>query len=545
MQKSNHLWLLFLVLLFSLFWHLGSWGVTESSEARYAEISREMLEAGNWIRPQYLQILHFDKPLMTYWITAIGLKIFGTNAFAVRFFLQVAFLIQLFLVYKITLELFVNKKLASYAVIIYCGVPLVLISIRNLTTDAYLTTFTLAASLFYILYYKHLRITWLYAFFVCLGMTIFTKGPFGILLPLLMIYPTHQILKPRETMGSKNYHFYIGILISVAIGGWWFFQLMASSPVFYDFFVKQQVIDRVANAENLKRGQPFWYYIAFLPLFILPMLTLFISSLFSMKVKLKPIKGMIMLCILFPLLLFSLSSSKLILYILPIMPCLAIVLAYFLYHLEEKRVKMHLIFAYTIYSLITFTIIGLFLNLLPGIYYKPAFYQFTLLGLLLIYLIFIPIKIKESKRRLLLLFLTLPVCIVPISTDIMKSFEIEINATVPVTDFVKVNHLENQQIMIWNRAVNSIPFQLQKSIYSIKYQHYSLDRNILFQPDSTWQNNLININEKEGKDQVRKLIQSPSVLISADKIPEEYNWLIASFKKKKQMGKWIVYYNNW
>jgi hypothetical protein len=114
-----------------------------------------------------------------------------------------------------------------------------------------------------------------------------------------------------------------------------------------------------------------------------------------------------------------------------------------------------------------------------------------------------------------------------------------------VTDFVKVNHLENQQIMIWNRAVNSIPFQLQKSIYSIKYQHYSLDRNILFQPDSTWQNNLININEKEGKDQVRKLIQSPSVLISADKIPEEYNWLIASFKKKKQMGKWIVYYNNW
>src|SRR5690554_5858207 len=104
MRKSSGLWLLLSILLFSLFWHLGSWGVTESSEARYAEIPREMIETGNWTLPQYLQILHFDKPLMTYWITAIGIKIFGPTPFAIRFFLQIAFLIQIYLVYRISKE---------------------------------------------------------------------------------------------------------------------------------------------------------------------------------------------------------------------------------------------------------------------------------------------------------------------------------------------------------------------------------------------------------------------------------------------------------
>lgn len=543
MRKSNGLWLLLSILLFSLFWHLGIWGVTESSEARYAEIPREMIETGNWTLPQYLQILHFDKPLMTYWITAIGIKIFGTNAFAIRFFLQIAFLIQIYLVYRICFELFENKSIAYYTAIIYCGLPLVLISIRNLTTDAYLNTFATLATLFYILYYKRERLKWLYAFFICLGLAIFTKGPVGILLPLLMIYPVYKILGSKEKENTRTYHFYIGTLISLSIGGWWFFQLMMNSPRFQDFFIGQQIIDRVANAGTLKRSQPFWYYLAFLPLLTLPMFSLLIGSCWSYLKSKSTLKWMIILGVLLPLLLFSLSGSKLILYILPIMPYLAIIMAYFLHHLEEDKVKGHLVFVSLVYALIVLAIVGLFLNLIPHIPYQPTVVQLILLGLLLIYIAYIAFKIKGAKKKILLLFLILPVFIIPISTDSMKKFEIEINSTVPVTDFIKNQNLENQQIIVWNRSLNSISFQLLKPIYSIKYQHYSLDRNILFQQDSTWKGSLIDINEKKGEDQLKKLIRAPSVLISSDPVPEEYNWLFAAFKKKHRIGKWTVYYN--
>jgi 4-amino-4-deoxy-L-arabinose transferase len=320
---------------------------------------------------------------------------------------------------------------------------------------------------------------------------------------------------------------------------------MVSSTDFYDFFVNHQIIDRVANAETFNRSKPFCYYFAFLPLFILPMLSLFIGSLISVfKGNLKSIKGMIVICILLPLLLFSISSSKLILYILPIMPYIALAMAYFLHHLEDRKVRTHLYFACVVYFLIISTILVLSLNLIPSISYTLSLPQFILWVLLLAYLSLGLLKVKENKNKIMLLFLIFPLFILPISTNILKRFELEINSTVPVTEFIKKSQLESQQILVWNRAVNSIPFQLDKTIYSLKYKHYSLNRNTLFQPDSQWKNNLININSEEGKAQVSALIRLPSVLISADKIPEEYNWLLTSFKNRKQLGKWIVYYNN-
>ncbi|NND32090.1 MAG: polymyxin resistance protein ArnT, partial [Saprospiraceae bacterium] len=85
--------LVLLLMVATLFYRLGSWGVIDSSEGRYAEISRKMVESGDYIHPTYLGIEHYHKPPMTYWITAVSYSIFGPTPFAARFFLQIAFLI--------------------------------------------------------------------------------------------------------------------------------------------------------------------------------------------------------------------------------------------------------------------------------------------------------------------------------------------------------------------------------------------------------------------------------------------------------------------
>ncbi|MET3114999.1 4-amino-4-deoxy-L-arabinose transferase-like glycosyltransferase [Pedobacter sp. CG_S7] len=543
--NSTKLGILFAVLLCALFWQLGSWGVIESSEARYSEISREMLETGNWLKPQYMQIMHFDKPLMTYWITAIGLKIFGVNAFGARFFLQVAYLLQIFLVYKITIGLFDQKRLAIFAAFLYCGIPLVLISVRNLTTDAYLNTFALLAVLCYLNYYKKSAIKWLYFYFCCLGLTILTKGPFGLLLPLLAIYPIQKLLnsKPNIVTKIKSIHIYLGILLAIIVGGWWFFYLMYSSPKFYNFFVNEQLINRVANADTMKRSKPFWYYFALLPLFVLPQLSLFIGSLRGyLKQKKSDLKWLILMSIVLPLLLFSLSSSKLILYILPIMPFIAIISAYYLYHLEDQKVKGHFIYIFTVYSIIALALIVLCFGFVPQFNYQASNFQFVLILLLVLYFYFILYKLKNYKHKILLSFLILPIFLIPISTDLLKKLEVEINPISAVTSFIKSKHMEHQNIIVWNRAINAICFDLQRQTYSVKYDHYSLLRNTNFQLNFNWEKHLIDAKRADELSYLNRIAQSPSVLITRDGIPEKYSWLLSSYNQQKAIGKWTIYY---
>lgn len=64
---------------------LGSTALWDNSEPTYAEISREILVTGDWLT------LHFDgqnwyvHPPLYFWLTALGIKLFGLTEFVVRF----------------------------------------------------------------------------------------------------------------------------------------------------------------------------------------------------------------------------------------------------------------------------------------------------------------------------------------------------------------------------------------------------------------------------------------------------------------------------
>lgn len=246
---------------------LGSWGLTESSEARYAEISREMVLSGDYVHPRLLEIQHFHKPPLTYYITSLGYQIFGINEFGARFFLQVCLLLQLILIYKIAELLFKNEKVAFYSAVIYLSFPLVLIATRNLTTDAYLVALILASIYSWLVYKKKEKLLALYACYFFMGLGFLNKGPVIILPVLVFTIPWKIIFKEKWRL---TIHHVLGFALFALVSASWFIVIIREMPELWNYFFQKHTVDRAISAEKFHRDQPFWYFFALAPAVGLP-----------------------------------------------------------------------------------------------------------------------------------------------------------------------------------------------------------------------------------------------------------------------------------
>jgi 4-amino-4-deoxy-L-arabinose transferase-like glycosyltransferase len=86
-MKSRHLLLsVLVVVVLTRLASLGMYPLTDTTEARYGEIARKMLQAGNWISPPLdYGVPFWGKPPLSFWAAAASMAVFGVNAFAARF----------------------------------------------------------------------------------------------------------------------------------------------------------------------------------------------------------------------------------------------------------------------------------------------------------------------------------------------------------------------------------------------------------------------------------------------------------------------------
>ena len=536
-----------IILIFSAFillnFNLGKWGIMETSEARYAEISREMVEDGDYIHPKLLGIYHYHKPPVTYQITALGYKLFGINEFGARFFLQVAIVIQLLLIYQIALILFRNKDIALTASLIYFSLPIVLISSRNLTTDAYLNTFILLSIYSWINWkLKSYKPIFIYLFYIGLGISFEIKGPVALLFPLAFILIYKLVNKETPKI---NIHHIIGIVVFFIVASAWYIMVVLENEKLWDYFFKDQIVNRITS-KSYNRAKPFWFYLATLPLIGIPWIFILahhVKNQWKSIQKSKNIEFVLIVTILCLVAIFSAFKTKLILYVLPLFGFVALITASILHKTSEKTLK--------IYNKSIVIFIVIFLLALLSIKFININYKFNISEAIIITLVssislFVILKKRFSRPPLktALLGFILGSTLLLAGTQFLIQNESALNSPKKAIQFINTDLNKTKNILVLNYLLASTEFYSDKNVVTLNYGHNTVQRETQFETDSKWEENLIDLKTDEGKIKTKNLLDSNSVLImrKRDKFIDGIKFIEQHFKHKKEFGTWIVYY---
>jgi 4-amino-4-deoxy-L-arabinose transferase len=308
----------------------------QPDETRYAEISREMLQRGDWIVPQFLGLRYFEKPDAGYWINNIGQIIFGHSNFAVRFGSVFSTAMSALLVFWLANVIWRNRQKAYVATLIYLSSALVFGIGTYAVLDPMITLWMTAAmvSSYFCLRASGTRqkaISWIALGLAC-GMGFMTKGFLALAVPVIAVLPIVWREKRFKTLLGWGP---LAIVSAFVLSLPWVIAIGEREPDFWRYFFWVEHIQRFAE-KNAQHSAPFWYYLPVLILGTLPWMALLPGSLISgwKKKALRPELFFLLSWAIMPLIFFSIAKGKLPTYILPCFAPLALLMAD---HFEQVR----------------------------------------------------------------------------------------------------------------------------------------------------------------------------------------------------------------
>jgi len=304
------------------FFHLGSFGLWEPDEARYAEIAREMLNSGNAIVPHLNYVAYVEKPPLLIWLMTLSFQVFGISEFAARLPIAMSALAGVVATYIFTLRAF-GRRHAFLAGAILATTPLYAVMAQVITTDMLLTALVTIATFAFYLHWKEGG-RWCWIAYVAMGLAVMTKGPVGAALPILTILIF--LGWNRELSGAiRRFYAIAGLALTILIAAPWFVAITIREPGFFDFYFIGEHLRRVFDADY-SHAEAFYFYLPVLALGLLPW-SLLVPFLTWRSTPRNPARRFCVVAAGVTIVAFSCASAKLIPYVLPALPPLAVLIA--------------------------------------------------------------------------------------------------------------------------------------------------------------------------------------------------------------------------
>ncbi len=239
---------------------LGDLGLTDRDEGSNAEAAREMLETGDWISPTLNYEPRYAKPAFVYWLISGTYALFGVHEFAARL-PGALFGIGLILLQYFFLARLLGTRVAFFgAVMLLLNVEFVA-TCRMVLTDPELVFFTTLSSYSFWLGLRgegrDRQFFWL--FYLGMALAMLTKGPVGIVIPLLAVIPYLTLTRQWGKFWRRGFPM-AGLVVFLLVAAPWYLAMFAIHGADYAAAAQANTMGRFANPMEGHGGTVLFYF---------------------------------------------------------------------------------------------------------------------------------------------------------------------------------------------------------------------------------------------------------------------------------------------
>ena len=345
---SNALLLLLLAAFFAI--GLGSYPLQVPDEARYSEIPREMVATGDYVTPRLNGVKYFEKPVLFYWLQASSIKLFGFNEWSLRMWTALLALVGCVLTYQLARRLY-DRPTGLASTVVLASSLLYFLMGHTITLDMAVSVFVTGMLASFLLAIRSplpskQRFAWSMGCYAFAAAAVLTKGLMGLLVPGAVMFLWLCLTWQWGVL--RHIYFWPGTLLFFALTLPWHVLVQLKTPEFFQFYIIEQQFLRYLT-DYASRYKPFWFFIPITLIGLFPW-TVFLPQALRkawQERKAEPAVLFLLVWAGFIFLFFSLSKSKLVPYILPIFPALAILIGHYLVQTLRRAAKLNAsIYAY-------------------------------------------------------------------------------------------------------------------------------------------------------------------------------------------------------
>jgi 4-amino-4-deoxy-L-arabinose transferase-like glycosyltransferase len=311
----------------------------DTTEARYGEMARKMVESGDWLVPQHdYGVPYLAKPPLAFWLSAAGIELFGPGELGPRILILLAAVLFTVAFYR-SVRHWVGETTAMIAVLVMATSLLYFVAAAAVMTDMLLTiAIAVALGAFWERYQGGGGRAEL-ALYVALGLGLLVKGPLAAVLVLAPI-AVWSLVTRNVGRVWRQFAWLKGGVLALAIAAPWYIAAELRNPGFLDYFIVGEHIQRFlvpgwsgdlyGRAHDVPRGGIWVFFLlGALPwgLLAIPWV---IKTRTHVRARWREQRELVLFVLaaaLAPLLLFTFAGNIIFPYALPALPSAALVLA--------------------------------------------------------------------------------------------------------------------------------------------------------------------------------------------------------------------------